>query len=135
MVIKVIVCEICKNPSPEGKSSNPLLIHGMGRYLHKAVFAALCHHVGQQFVDLQWIRRSMGGWEPCNVDVILYGRYQPGAITKLDKETMEQGYCGRFSIGPGYTYKFQLFGRISMEIGGHDPQRLAAISGYDISNA
>ena len=98
VIVKVIVGDVGKNGAGKMQALNPSLGGRMRTYFHETMRAACFNHSHQQFVDLDWVRRGMGGGHHLILDSILHGRKQAACMTKCAKKLVQLGGNGCLSV-------------------------------------
>ena len=60
VIIEVVPGQVGENSPFKFESANAILVYGMGRDLHKTVFASQLNHLPEVSIDLKRIRGGMG---------------------------------------------------------------------------
>ena len=102
----MVTCQIGKDSSFKAETANAFLMNGMRTAFHKSILTTLFHHLRQQLVQRDSIRRSMIGRNSSLANVIAHGRTQAAFISKRRKYFIKKCGNGSFTIGSRHSDQF-----------------------------
>ena len=74
VIVQMIAREVREKSASKLQATNTLLGYGMAGALHKYIFTARIGHAPQQFIQLNGVRRRMGGRNSLLLDIVTNGR-------------------------------------------------------------
>ena len=80
VIVEMVAGEVGEDASRKLQSADALLGDGMAGTLHKGIFAALLHHLGQQAVEFDGSGSGMVGGNGLAVDIVADGGEQAALV-------------------------------------------------------
>ena len=108
VVIEVVVGEVGENGGGEALAADALLDERVARHLHRARGAAVVHHLAEERVQRERVRRRVCRLDASLADADLDGAEEAGLRAERRQEVVEQVRRRRLAIRPRHPDELQL---------------------------
>ena len=130
----MVACNISKQPSCKGQTSDAVLHDTMAAHFHEHIFTSSFYHLRQECIERNGIGSRMFRWNRHTVNIVAHRGKQTHFMSHVAEHFIQHSGNSCFSICARHTHQLHLARRGAIESSCHLPHHLLGVFHPHISH-